>query len=153
MAELMARSLGPTITVEIRIDPGLPQVETDPNQLEAALLNLAVNARDAMRRRGPMSSIRAAASLRRSRRHALRPGRYVCLSVTDTGDGMDEETLKRATEPFFTTKGVGKGTGFGLSMVHGLAEQSGGTLMLQSAPGHGTTAEIWLPCRGRRPAK
>ena len=75
----------------------------------------------------------------------LKPGRYVCLSVSDDGDGMNEATLKRATEPFFTTKGVGKGTGLGLSMVHGLAQQSGGTLTLKSQPGKGTTAEIWLP--------
>ena len=76
---------------------------------------------------------------------ALRPGRYICLSVTDTGEGMDEATLARAAEPFFTTKGIGKGTGLGLSMVHGLAEQSGGRLVLQSRPGEGTRAEIWLP--------
>jgi CheY-like chemotaxis protein len=73
------------------------------------------------------------------------PGRFVCLSVEDKGEGMDERPLPRATEPFFTTKGIGKGTGLGLSMVHGLAEQSGGTLILKSKPGVGTTAELWLP--------
>lgn len=76
----------------------------------------------------------------------LKPGRYVCLSVTDSGEGMDELTLARATEPFFTTKGVGKGTGLGLPMVYGVAAQSGGRLILKSERGHGTTAEIWLPC-------
>ena len=144
MSELMARALGPTIAVELRMPSGLAQVEIDPNQLEAALLNLAVNARDAMHGAGPMT---IAASEQRvgEDRERLKAGRYVCLSVTDAGEGMDEETLKRATEPFFTTKGVGKGTGLGLSMVQGLAEQSGGKLVLKSARGRGTTAEIWLP--------
>ena len=77
--------------------------------------------------------------------HRLKPGRYVCLSVTDTGEGMDEATLARAMEPFFTTKGVGKGTGLGLPMVQGLAQQSGGALVLKSTRGTGTTAELWLP--------
>ena len=75
----------------------------------------------------------------------LKPGEYICLSVTDTGEGMDEETLKRAVEPFFTTKGIGKGTGLGLSMIHGFAEQSAGRLVLKSVKGKGTTAELWLP--------
>ena len=78
-------------------------------------------------------------------RHGLAPGPYVRLAVADTGEGMDEATLARATEPFFTTKGVGKGTGLGLSMVHGLAAQSAGGSLLKSRPGEGTTAEIWLP--------
>ena len=89
-----------------------------------------------------------------AQRLGLPAGRYAVLSVIDHGEGMDEETLQRATEPFFTTKGVGKGTGLGLSMVHGLAEQSGGRLVLKSQPGEGTTAELWLPViagRGRRP--
>ena len=81
----------------------------------------------------------------------LRPGRYVCLSVTDTGEGMDDETLARAVEPFFTTKGVGKGTGLGLSMVHGFAEQSGGRLTLHSRIGEGTTAEYGCPSPSSRP--
>jgi signal transduction histidine kinase len=143
MAELMSRSLGQTITVDIRIDPRLPPVETDPNQLEAALLNLAVNARDAMAGSGPIRITAHEATT--GAQHGLPTGRYVCLALTDAGEGMDEATLKRATEPFFTTKGVGKGTGLGLSMVQGLALQSGGNLVLRSAPGEGTTAEIWLP--------
>jgi CheY-like chemotaxis protein len=83
---------------------------------------------------------------------ALQPGRYVRLAVRDTGVGMDHETLKRAVEPFFSTKGLGKGTGLGLAMVHGLAEQSGGTFRLTSAPGQGTTAELWLPASADAPA-
>src|SRR3546814_824988 len=87
-----------------------------------------------------------------SEQHGLAAGRYVRLNVSDSGTGMDETTLKRAVEPFFTTKGVGKGTGLGLSMVHGLAEQSGGRLVLRSSPGAGTTAQIWLPALEDEPA-
>jgi signal transduction histidine kinase len=144
MSELLERSLGPTVAVDIRMQPDLPEVETDPNQLEAALLNLVLNARDAMHGEG--SIVIAAREARNSeQRGVLKPGPYVCLSVSDTGEGMDDETLRRATEPFFTTKGVGKGTGLGLSMVHGIVEQSGGSLVLKSSPGQGTRAEIWLP--------
>jgi signal transduction histidine kinase len=144
MAELMERALGPTISVDIRIEPDLPQVEIDPNQLESALRHRVVNARDAMHGEGSLL-IAAREEALLEPHGGLPPGRYVCLSVTDAGEGMDEPTLKRATEPFFTTKGVGKGTGLGLSTVHGLAEQSGGRLILKSSPGTGTTAEIWLP--------
>ena len=144
MAELMERSLGPTIAIDIRIPEDLPPVQIDPNQLESALLNLALNARDAMGGEGPL---RISAQEGEPDQHGVHTllGRFVCLSVQDRGEGMDERTLRRATEPFFTTKGVGKGTGLGLSMVHGLAEQSGGTLILKSKPGLGTTAELWLP--------
>jgi signal transduction histidine kinase len=144
MSELLERSLGPTVVVDIRLDPDLPEVETDPNQLEAALLNLVLNARDAMHGEGTIV-IEAREKRVAEQRGGLKPGTYVCLSVSDTGEGMDEETLRRATEPFFTTKGIGKGTGLGLSMVHGVVEQSGGSLVLNSAPGQGTQAEIWLP--------
>jgi PAS domain S-box-containing protein len=147
MAELMQRSLGPLIAIEVRIDPNLPEVEIDPNQLETALLNLAVNARDAMHGEGLMI-IAAQETNVVDEPVGLNCGKYVRLSVADAGEGMDAETLARATEPFFTTKGVGKGTGLGLSMVHGLAEQSGGKLILTSSPGAGTTAEIWLPAVG-----
>ncbi|MFF7709261.1 ATP-binding protein [Pseudomonas sp. NPDC007930] len=133
MADLLRRSLGPTVQVELDFAAGLPWVETDPNQLESALLNLAVNARDAMGGQGRL----------RLTGHAQ--GGRVCLAVADNGQGMSAATLARATEPFFTTKGVGKGTGLGLSMVLGLAEQSGGSLVLLSEPGQGTTAQIWLP--------
>jgi PAS domain S-box-containing protein len=140
MADLLQRSLGPSITIEIRFPLGLPKASTDPVQLESALLNIAVNARDAMPEGG---SITIAAKVATADEPA--PGRYVCLSVTDTGEGMDPETLARATEPFFTTKGVGKGTGLGLSTVHGLMEQSHGRMVLASRKGTGTTIELWLP--------
>ena len=144
MRELMQRALGPSVAVKTEFSTQLPKVETDSNQLESALLNLTVNARDAMQGEGEIVISACAVDVVTSE-NGLKPGVYVCMSVRDTGEGMDEETLKRATEPFFTTKGVGKGTGLGLSMVHGLAEQAGGTLVLRSRKGKGTTAEIWLP--------
>ena len=110
-----------------------------------ALLNLAVNARDAMTGDGVIIIAAREECVAPAHGDGLQPGHYVCLSVTDTGEGMDEATLNRAAEPFFTTKGVGKGTGLGLSMIHGLAEQSGGRLVLKSSKGKGTTAELWLP--------
>ncbi|WP_439602818.1 ATP-binding protein [Devosia sp.] len=139
MTDLLDRSLGPTILVTSEFPDDLPAVRTDTAQLETAILNLVVNARDAMPDGG---AIRIAA---RHEARADRPGNYVVLRVVDEGEGMDEATLAKATEPFFTTKGVGKGTGLGLSMVHGLVEQSGGFLELASARGRGTTAAIWLP--------
>jgi hypothetical protein len=120
-------------------------VLVDRNQLEMSLLNLAVNARDAMPRGGAITIEAREQELAASNAFALPVGRYAVLSITDHGEGMDETTLQRATEPFFTTKGVGKGTGLGLSMVHGLAEQSGGRFVLKSKPGEGTTASLWLP--------
>ena len=124
----------------LRIAPAL----ADANQLELAVLNLMVNARDAMPEGGRVT-VEAREEVVRANPSSLKPGVYVCLSVTDTGEGMDQETLGRAVEPFFTTKGIGKGTGLGLSMIHGFAEQSGGRLTLRSRKGDGTTAEIWLP--------
>jgi PAS domain S-box-containing protein len=132
----------PGIRVETRFPIELAKVKVDANQLELAVLNLAVNARDAMPPGGGVISI---AAREEQAGDGLSPGRYVALSVSDTGCGMDAETLTHAQEPFFTTKGVGKGTGLGLSMVKGLAEQSGGVLLLKSRKGEGTTAEIWLP--------
>jgi PAS domain S-box-containing protein len=117
MADLLQRTLGPSVTIETRFPIALPPVLTDANQLETALLNLAVNARDAMTDGGPITIAAYAEEVGPGNR--LSPGNYVCLSVADRGTGMDTETLNRATEPFFTTKGVGKGTGLGLSMVHG----------------------------------
>jgi PAS domain S-box-containing protein len=144
MADLLERSLGPSVRIETHFPLGLPSVKTDANQLEMAVLNLAVNARDAMPQGGTVV-IAAGPETLSSARGRLQPGDYVRLSVTDTGEGMDEETLGRAIDPFFTTKEVGKGTGLGLPMVHGLAEHSGGQLVLTSQQGRGTIAEIWLP--------
>ena len=143
MRDLLQRSLGPMISIDARFPALLPPVETDPGQLETALVNIAVNARDAMHEQGTITIEAREETV--SGDPELADGRYVRLATTDTGDGMDEETLRRASEPFFTTKDIGKGTGLGLSMVHGLARQSGGRLVLKSAPGRGTTAEIWLP--------
>jgi PAS domain S-box-containing protein len=144
MGEILDRSLGPSVLIETRFPLNLQWVKTDPNQLEMALLNLMVNARDAMTDGGPIV-IAARLKTVAKGQGQLRPGSYVCLSVTHTGEGMDEETLSRAVDPFFTTKEVGKGTGLGLPMVHGFAQQSGGRLVLKSQKGQGTTAELWLP--------
>jgi PAS domain S-box-containing protein len=149
MSEMLERSLGPSVLIETRFPLRLPWVSTDPNQLEMALLNLMVNARDAMPSGGPIVLTARHETLPRPKR--LQPGSYVCLSVTDTGEGMDEETLKKAVDPFFTTKEVGKGTGLGLPMVFGLAKESGGELVLKSREGHGTTAELWLPVAEKSP--
>jgi len=148
MTELLASSLGPGAEIEIDFPRGLSAVVGDENQVELALLNLCVNARDAMPEGGRISIAAREETMVSGNSLSLRPGHYVCLSVADTGEGMSSETLARATEPFFTTKGVGKGTGLGLSMVHGMAEQMGGLLTLRSRSGEGTTAEIWLPAVG-----
>ncbi|HEX3857958.1 MAG TPA: PAS domain S-box protein [Pseudolabrys sp.] len=145
MADLLQRSLGPSVRIETHFPLLLPPVLADANQLEMALLNLTVNARDAMPEGGEISVATREESIELDQNIGLKPGRYVCLTVSDTGEGMDEETLRRAMEPFFTTKGIGKGTGLGLSMVHGFAEQSGGRFILRSQQGSGTTAELWLP--------
>jgi CheY-like chemotaxis protein len=141
---MLRRTLGPTIRIDITFEPGLPPVRVDPNQLELALLNLVINARDALPNGGQVNIVacreRAAAGVQE-----LGGGEFICLLVADTGIGMDDGTLKRATEPFFTTKGTGKGTGLGLSMVHGLAAQSGGAMQISSRLGAGTTVRLWLP--------
>ena len=145
MKELVERSMGPSFNMEIRFPLSLNPVEADANQLELALLNLSLNARDAMADGGDIILAAREENISAGHRSGLKAGRYIRLSVTDTGEGMDQETLLKATEPFFTTKGVGKGTGLGLSMVHGFAEQSGGRLVLHSQKGAGTTAELLLP--------
>jgi PAS domain S-box-containing protein len=141
MADLLTRSLDGKVLLELRFPLKLAAALTDANQLELALLNLVVNARDAM----PQGGTIIIAAKEAQMDNASGADRFVCLSVTDSGEGMDAETLARATEPFFTTKGIGKGTGLGLPMVHGVARQSGGQLILKSEKGRGTTAEIWLP--------
>lgn len=143
---LLQRSAGPTITIDTVFPLTLEQVLVDSNQLELALLNLVMNARDAMPEGGRIIIAARTENVRQgNHRTGLPNGSYVCVALTDEGHGMDPETLQRSMEPFFTTKGVGKGTGLGLSMVHGLAEQSGGRLVMHSAVAHGTTAELWLP--------
>jgi PAS domain S-box-containing protein len=144
MEELIRRSIGTQIQVEFEAPADLPPAQVDPNQLELAILNLAINARDAMIEGGKLA-IRVSEALFERPTDDLGAGRYIRICVSDDGLGMDAETLRRATEPFFSTKGVGKGTGLGVSMVHGLAAQSGGALRLTSTPGKGTTAEIYLP--------
>jgi PAS domain S-box-containing protein len=145
MVGLISSTLGPTTEVRFEIAEGLPPAKADLNQLEMALLNLAVNARDAMPQGGELKITAHQTKVSRQSRAQLEPGDYVLLCVSDTGIGMDEATRKRAIEPFFSTKGVGRGTGLGLSMVHGLAAQLGGCLNIESTLGAGTTVELWLP--------
>jgi signal transduction histidine kinase len=149
MRGLIGRSVGPMIEVKIIAAGAVPAVNIDPNQLEMAFLNLAVNARDAMPLGGLLTVTLDHQIVTASGDLNLAPGAYVRLSVQDTGEGMDSTTLARAVEPFFSTKGIGKGTGLGLSMVHGLADQSRGTFRLKSQLGVGTTAELWLPVADR----
>jgi PAS domain S-box-containing protein len=145
MADIVASTSGPRVKVEVNAPKGLPRVKADPNQLEMAILNLSVNARDAMPDGGRLIISAEAARIGPGHRSKAPPGDYVGLTVSDTGLGMDEATLARAIEPFFSTKGIGKGTGLGLSMVHGLASQLGGALTIRSRPGVGTSVELWLP--------
>jgi CheY-like chemotaxis protein len=143
MIDLLERSLGPRVVLRIDIPPGLPPASIDSNQLELAILNLAINARDAMPDGGSIE-IRVAQQ-QVTNDPALQPGQYLKVSVIDTGSGMTPDVLQRAVEPFFSSKPLGKGTGLGLSMVHGLAVQLGGALQLTSTMGKGTTATLVLP--------
>ncbi|HET9638277.1 MAG TPA: PAS domain S-box protein [Allosphingosinicella sp.] len=152
MVELVASTSGPQIRIETRLDSPLPYARADSNQLEMAILNLAVNARDAMPGGGTLTIAASAEAVAVGQVAGLVPGHYVRLTVADTGIGMDEAILARAVEPFFSTKGVGRGTGLGLSMVHGLAAQLGGALTLDSRPGEGTAASLWLPVSEAVPA-
>jgi PAS domain S-box-containing protein len=149
--DLICHSVGPAISVGMEIPANLPAALADPNQLELALLNLAVNARDAMEDSGSLTIAVMADSVAPGEA-GLAPGRYVRFQITDTGHGMDPATLARAVEPFFSTKEIGKGTGLGLSMVHGLALQSGGAFRLASTVGVGTVATLWLPVAGAEAA-
>jgi nitrogen-specific signal transduction histidine kinase/CheY-like chemotaxis protein len=148
LTELVSSTIGPQIALilETADEPGWAMA--DAHQLEMAILNLCVNARDAMDGVGALTigvSIETIETIEPRPSPPLTPGRYVRLSVTDNGAGMDEATLARAIEPFFSTKGIGKGTGLGLSMAHGLASQLGGALTIKSAPGEGAEISIWLP--------
>ncbi len=145
MVDMLRRSLGPTIEIEVSFEENLALIRVDPNQLELAILNLALNARDAMPQGGRLAIAARRATVADDEVPNLAAGDYVSIVVADGGAGMDEATLKRAPEPFYTTKGVGKGTGLGLSMVYGLAAQSGGAAQLSSRVGAGTTVELWLP--------
>jgi PAS domain S-box-containing protein len=151
MEPLLDQSLGPLFTLRIEMAPHLPAVETDRAQFESALMNVVINARDAMPRGGTIT-VTAARERVDQGVPDLASGDYVRLTVADQGDGMNQETLTRATEPFFTTKGVGKGTGLGLAMVQGLTAQSGGTLRLKSNVGVGTEVQLWLPVAARHSA-
>jgi signal transduction histidine kinase/ActR/RegA family two-component response regulator len=145
MRDLIASSIGPTIELNVRPAANLPPALADPNQIELAILNLCVNARDAMPNGGPLTIVVDETAVGPHSQLRLRPGLYVHLSVIDAGCGMDAETLARAVEPFYSTKETGRGTGLGLSMVHGLAAQLGGGFSLASEPGKGTRADLYLP--------
>ena len=143
--EMLRRSLGPGIQIVTEFEDAIPPIRVDPNQLELALLNLALNARDAMPSGGKLIISARRERVASGQIFGLPPGDYVCIAERDTGHGMDEVTLKRAREPFYTTKGTGRGTGLGLSMVDGLVAQSGGTMRIASRPSLGTLVELFLP--------
>jgi CheY-like chemotaxis protein/two-component sensor histidine kinase len=145
LTDLVSSTIGPQVVLNVDVADDVLNAKADPNQLEMAILNLAVNARDAIKGAGMIKISVSSQELRAAEVADLAAGRYVHLVVADTGHGMDAATLARAVEPFFSTKGVGQGTGLGLSMAHGLACQLGGTLTLASQPGRGTEVSIWLP--------
>ncbi|MBD8729965.1 response regulator [Pseudomonas sp. CFBP 13710] len=148
MEELLHRSLNESIALRMHLDPELWIAEADPHQLESALLNLVINARDAMPGRGEVIVETANRHLDESFTSAhqnLAPGDYIMLSVSDTGSGMDQAVINRAFDPFFTTKPIGQGTGLGLSMIYGFSKQSRGHVAIQSTPGQGTTVQLYLP--------
>jgi PAS domain S-box-containing protein len=142
MDDLLSRSLGHTIRIETDLKAGLATARADANQIELAILNLAINSRDAMAEGGVLT---IASRIENEWGEDLKPGRYVVISVSDTGAGIPPEVIAKVFDPFFTTKSVGKGTGLGLSQVYGIARQSGGTTRIHSVLGKGTTIEIWLP--------
>jgi CheY-like chemotaxis protein len=148
MTDMMRRTLGESIHIETAIQAGLAKVAADPGQLENALLNLALNARDAMPRGGELT-IKAATTLADALpgedRSDMAPGEYVMLAVSDNGSGMPPEVLKRVFEPFFTTKTTGKGSGLGLATVYGFVKQSGGYVRIYSEISRGTTVQLYLP--------
>ncbi len=148
MEDLLRRTLDEQVELELVLAGELWPTRCDPNQLEAAILNLVINARDAMPGGGKLIIETCTANLdaaEAARQRDVRPGQYVCISVTDTGEGMAPETVERAFEPFFTTKPIGQGTGLGLSMIYGFARQSDGCARIHSKPGQGTTVKVYLP--------
>ena len=153
MVELVGSTIGPKISLLIEVPEGLPAARADHNQVEMALLNLCVNARDAMPEGGTLRISASERHFSAENDEGLSPGSYISLAVADTGIGMDEETARRAVEPFFSTKGLGKGTGLGLSMAHGLARQLGGTLTITTVPDAGTRVDILLPVSTETPQR
>jgi two-component system cell cycle sensor histidine kinase/response regulator CckA len=154
-AAMLDRLLGESIRLHTRLDPASGSVQADPGQIEQVLLNLAVNARDAMPQGGRLTLSTDAVTLgdtATSHRPGLRPGPYVLLSVSDTGTGISDEVRARLFEPFFTTKGPGKGTGLGLATVADIVRQCGGLIEVESTPGHGATFTLYLPCCAAAPA-
>jgi two-component system, cell cycle sensor histidine kinase and response regulator CckA len=151
MEKLLRRLIGEDVQLLTELEPRLPGVKADPTQVEQVLLNLAVNARDAMPDGGTLT-IRTGLALLDGERPELRPGPHALLAVTDTGCGMDEATRARVFEPFFTTKDVGRGTGLGLATVYGIVRQSGGAIDVESAPGRGALFTVYLPCATDAPA-
>ncbi len=143
MADLLARSLGPKIEIAMDFDESIGPAQADANQLELAILNLAINARDAMPDGGRLTIATTREDI--GAEGDLASGRFVVVTVTDTGTGMPSEVLDRAFEPFFTTKEIGEGTGLGLSQVYGIARQSGGTVKIESMLGRGTSVRVLLP--------
>lgn len=146
MTELLHRTLGETVVIDTHLDPDLPNAFVDGNQLENAILNLAINARDAMPRGGKLDICTQLAEIENDQAESRTESeRYVLVKVRDFGEGMSKEVLERAVEPFFSTKEVGQGTGLGLSMVYGFVRQSDGHLEIKSTEGHGTTIDLYLP--------
>ena len=143
MLDFLRHSVGPNVAIRVEISPDVCAIEVDANQLELALINLAVNARDAMPQGGTLTI--ACHNEENGKKVGLSRDPFVCITITDTGEGMSEETLAQAQEPFFTTKGIGKGTGLGLSMVQGFTAQSGGAIRIRSELGKGTKVTLWLP--------
>jgi nitrogen-specific signal transduction histidine kinase len=154
--QMLRRSIGEHITLDVRLQPGLPSITADPGQLDQVLVNLAVNARDAMPRGGTLTIETRGLAVDRdytAGRPHLRTGRYVRLRVSDTGTGMPPEVIERAFEPFYTTKPAGKGTGLGLATVYGIITAAGGDLSIYSEPGLGTTFTILMPTTDAQPAE
>jgi len=151
MLDMLRRSLGPTIEITTEFEGNLACIRVDPNQLELAIMNLAVNARDAMPSGGRLHISANSKRVIAGDIPGLEPGDYAVIGIKDTGHGMDEETLARAPEPFFTTKDRARGTGLGLSMVDGLVGQSDGTMRISSRLGYGTKVELWLPASQSEP--